>query len=122
MKTETESVTVQGIKFDVQSLLEEARSQIATAIVADAKNQLSWTVGRQLAEEIQPLVKQFVTEEIVPELQALLFEQKSVILEAAVQAAVLVGESVAKKLVTDAQNAMASNYQRTKIMEAIFGK
>ena len=110
------------IMFDVQSLLEESRGQIAAAIVADAKSQLSWTVGRQLAEEIQPLIKEFVAKEIVPELQTRLLEQKSVILEAAAQTAVTVGESVAKRLIADAQNALQSNYQRTKIMEALFGK
>lgn len=116
------SEDLQGIKFDVQALLEESRGQLVSAIVADAKQRLSWTVGTQLVESVQPVVKEFIQAEVMPELRARLFEQKAVILEAATQAAIEIGEAVAKRLVSDAQSAMQNGYQRTKIMEAIFGK
>lgn len=110
------------IKFDVQSLLDEGREQIVSAIVADAKSRLSWTVGNQLAEAIQPVVKQFIADEIIPELRAQLLEQKGVIIEAAAQAAVAIGESVAKSLVSQAMSNANDSYKRGKIMDAIFGR
>ena len=62
------------IKFDVQSLLDEGREQIVAAIVSDAKQRLSWTVGSQLAEVSQPVIKQFIADELIPELRAQLLE------------------------------------------------
>ena len=110
------------IKFDVQSLLDEGREQIVAAIVSDAKQRLSWTVGSQLAEAIQPVIKQFIADEIIPELRAQLLEQKAVIVEAAAQAAVAIGESVAKTLVAQAMSNANDSYKRGKIMDAIFGR
>lgn len=110
------------IQFDVQSMLEEGRSQVVAAIVADARQRLSWTVGSQIAEQVQPVVKQFVADEIVPELRAQLLEQKGVILEAATQAAIAIGESVAKTLVQQALSTVNNSYTRGKILDAIFGR
>ena len=110
------------IKIDVQSLLEESRGQVVAAIVDDAKRRLPWTIGNQIAEEVQPVVKQFVADEILPELRAQLLEQKAVIVEAAAQAAVAIGESVAKTLVAQAMSNANDSYKRGKIMDAIFGR
>ena len=110
------------IKIDVQSLLEESRGQVVAAIVDDAKRRLSWTIGNQIAEEVQPVVKQFVADEILPELRAQLLEQKAVIIEAAAQAAIAIGESVAKALVAQAISTTSDSYKRGKIMDAIFGR
>ena len=110
------------IQFDVQSLLDESRGQVVAAIVEDAKGRLSWTVGNQIAEQVQPIVKQFVADEILPELRVQLLEQKAVIVEAAAQAAVVIGESVAKALVAQAVSNATDSYKRGKIMDAIFGR
>ena len=110
------------IQFDVQSLLAESHGQVVAAIVADAKQRLSWTVGNQLAEQVQPIVKQFVADEILPELRGQLLEQKGVIIEAATQAAIVIGESVAKALVAQATSSANDSYKRGKIMDAIFGR
>lgn len=113
---------IENIQFDVQSMLDESRSQVVAAIVDDARRRLSWTVGEQIAEQVKPVVKQFVADEILPELRAQLVEQKGVILEAAVQAAIVIGESVAKSLIAQATQSANDSYRRSKIMDAIFGR
>ena len=110
------------IELDVSQIVEAARAEVNTAIIEDVKRRLSWTVGNELAEQIAPVVKTFVQTEIVPELSAMLFEQKGVILEAATQAAVVIGQGVAEKLVKQAADAMNNGYSRNRIIEAILGK
>ncbi len=111
-----------AIELDVNQIMEAARSEVTNAVIEDVKRQLSYTISNQLAEEIAPVVREFVKAQIVPELQAQLFEQKGVILEAATQAAVVIGQGVAEKLVKQATEAMNNSYSRTKIIEAILGK
>jgi Na+-transporting methylmalonyl-CoA/oxaloacetate decarboxylase beta subunit len=108
--------------IDVTQIIDAARDEVTKAAITEVKQQLQWTVGRRLAEEINPIVVEFVKAEIVPDLKALLFEQKSVILEAAAQAAVIIGTAVAEQLTADAAKAMNNGYSRGKIIDAIFGK
>lgn len=110
------------MEIDVNQLMEAARAEVTQSVVEDVKRRLSYTVSSQLAEEIAPVIREFVKKEIVPELQAQLFEQKGVVLAGAVQAAALIGQGVADKLVKQATDALANSYSRTKIIEAIMGK
>ena len=111
-----------AIELDVSQIVEAARAEVNAAVIDDVKRRLSWTVGNELAEQIAPIVKEFVKTEIVPELSALLFEQKGVIMDAATQAAVVIGQGVAERLVKQATEAMNNGYSRSKIIEAILGK
>jgi hypothetical protein len=111
-----------SVALDVNAIMEAAREEVTTSLVNDVKRQLTYTVGQQLAAEITPVVREFVKAQIVPELQALLLEQKGVILAAAAEAATVIGQGVAEKLVKQASETLASSYTRGKVIDAIFGK
>lgn len=78
--------------------------------------QFKWALPDVVTEECVGFLK----EHIAPEIQKHLLAQKSVILKAALKAADEIGEQVAQKLAESAGKHLASSWNVTKLVEALF--
>ncbi len=78
--------------------------------------QFKWALPDVITEQCTAFLK----EHIAPEVQKHLLTQRGVILKAAISAADEIGEQVAQKLSENAAKNLASSWNVTKLVEALF--
>ena len=101
-------------------LLAEAQEQVKASIIEEAKTTVSYRVGRELGEQINKVIAEYVKTEIVPEIRAYLIEHKAVILEGMVKAAGQMSDKIAEALLAELTDNLSTGYKRERIAKALF--
>ena len=104
----------------VQEILDAAKPDIIKGLKEEVVRQTQWDVTSKAGELVRKEVEAFVAKEIIPEVQALLAEQKTGLVALAIPLAETVMAGLAKSLSEAAQKNLESSYNRGKIFEALF--
>lgn len=106
---------------DLKKFLDENKADIQSHVKKRAIERLleehRWTITDQVAKAIND----FVAAEVIPEVQRELATQKGAIVSAIVSTLANLSDTLAKELTADAATNVASQYERNKIIKAIWG-
>lgn len=106
---------------DLKDFLDANADDIKAAVKAKMIEGLLQNHQWQITGEISQVVKEFVSDEIVPEVKKHLMDQKGPILEAALVGAAEMGANLAKAIAErSAKNLTSDSYQFRQVMEALF--
>lgn len=109
-----------GLDIDIAQLFESQKEDIKQKALEALKERITenirWTMGDVIGEQ----VKEFVKTEISPEIEKMLMENKQLFLDQIMELAKSLGSEVAKALVLKAQENLANSWDVKKIGEALF--
>lgn len=106
---------------DLKEFLDDNRESIQRAVKEKMIDRLLADHNWQITGEIREVVKEFVSNEIVPEIKKYLADQKGPILKAALVGASEIGEALSKAVAERAaKNIATDSYQFRQVMEALF--
>ena len=106
---------------ELKEFLENNKSDIQSAVKARVIEKLLQEHRWEISEAITKTVREFVDVNVVPAVREALESQKGVIVATAVKSLANISDSLAKDLTMDAAKNSANEWQRKKIVQAIFG-
>lgn len=101
-------------------ILDESRQEITESMIKGVKQHLTWSVKDVLTKELEPIVRKFCQEEIVPEVVESLAGSKSAIVAAVVAKSEEVGFVFAESLAKSVAKNLGEPYRQKAIFEALF--
>ena len=101
-------------------LLVDAQEQVKSSIIEEAKKMISYRVGRELAEQINVVVAEYVKTAIVPEVRTYLTDNKSVVLEGMVKAITKMSDVIAEAMLAQLTENLSNGYKRERVFKALF--
>lgn len=104
-----------------QQILDGAFEQIKQTVIDEVTQRAAWDVDTAVSSVVKEVVSGFIKEEVAPEILTSLREKKSVLINAAIASAEDMAVQLAKALSATLAENLGKNYQRKKILEAMFG-
>lgn len=106
---------------ELEALLEAHRQEIVDHLIVETKNQITYKLNYELSKQIGEIASEFVKKEVLPEIQATLTTDKSVIIQAIIKASEDISNDLCKALVDEARKRLSESYHRGNIFKAIWG-
>lgn len=106
---------------DLKSFLESNKEDIQLAVKQATIGKLIEQHRWDISEQVTKVVREFVAEEVIPAVKAELGSQRGAIIESTLTSLASISDNLAKSLSADAAKRIGSEWDRKKIISAIFG-
>jgi hypothetical protein len=105
---------------EIMAVLENHREELVAHMVEETKTEITRKINWTLAEEVNKIVKDFITTEIAPEIKAQLVENKPAILKAIAVMTEQFSMDLTEALLAQARENLNQSWKRNEIMKAMF--
>ncbi|MEQ8823792.1 MAG: hypothetical protein RIC14_05415 [Filomicrobium sp.] len=105
---------------ELKEFLEESKNDIQAAVKQAAIERLLEQHRWDITDQISKAVSEFVAADIIPEVQKELASQKGVIVDTLIASFATLSDDLAKGLTKDTAKCVSDDWQRKKIIKALF--
>lgn len=104
----------------VDALLKDAAPQVTSALISELKTCLDWNLKETAAELVRDHTTAWINENVLPEITAALVESKDGLVSLGLKVAEGAVQVTADALVQAIRKNLENNWDRKKIVEALF--